>query len=166
MSLDNGYVMLWRSMLTWEWHDDPPTFTVYVHLILSANIDDVVWHGITIKRGSLVSSYAKIAKRTGLTIRQARTAINHLETTGEVTRLSYPKFTVFTLNNYDKFQDATSKMLKKRSKSDKVVDKLATSNRQRNNKDNNDNKETINKTPPSGENSETPIFVEEEVMEF
>lgn len=166
MSLDNGYVMLWRSMLTWEWHDDPPTFTVYVHLILSANIDDVVWHGITIKRGSLVSSYAKIAKRTGLTIRQARTAINHLETTGEVTRLSYPKFTVFTLNNYDKFQDATSKMLKKRSKSDKVVDKLATSNRQRNNKDNNDNKETINKTPPSGENSETPIFVEEEVMEI
>ena len=166
MSLDNGYVMLWRSMLTWEWHDDPPTFTVYVHLILSANIDDVVWHGITIKRGSLVSSYAKIAKRTGLTIRQARTAINHLETTGEVTRLSYPKFTVFTLNNYDKFQDATSKMLKKRSKSDKVVDKLATSNRQRNNKDNKDNKETINKTPPSGENSETPIFVEEEVMEF
>ena len=166
MSLDNGYVMLWRSMLTWEWHDDPPTFTVYVHLILSANIDDVVWHGITIKRGSLVSSYAKIAKRTGLTIRQARTAINHLETTGEVTRLSYPKFTVFTLNNYDKFQDATSKMLKKRSKSDKVVDKLATSNRQRNNKDNKDNKETINKTPPSGENSETPIFVEEEVMEI
>lgn len=166
MSLDNGYVMLWRSMLTWEWHDDPPTFTVYVHLILSANIDDVVWHGITIRRGSLVSSYAKIAKRTGLTIRQARTAINHLETTGEVTRLSYPKFTVFTLNNYDKFQDATSKMLKKRSKSDKVVDKLATSNRQRNNKDNKDNKETINKTPPSGENSETPIFVEEEVMEI
>ena len=166
MSLDNGYVMLWRSMLTWEWHDDPPTFTVYVHLILSANIDDVVWHGITIKRGSLVSSYAKIAKRTGLTIRQARTAINHLETTGEVTRLSYPKFTVFTLNNYDKFQDATSKMLKKRSKSDKVVDKLATSNRQRNNKDNNDNNESINKTPPSGENSETPIFVEEEVMEI
>lgn len=154
MSLDNGYVMLWRSMLTWEWHDDPATFTVYVHLILSANIDDVIWHGITIKRGSLISSYAKIAKRTGLTIRQARTAINHLETTGEVTRLSYSKFTVFTLNNYDKFQDVTSKTLKKRSKSDKVVDKQATSNRQQNNKDNKDNKEAINNITPSGDFSE------------
>ena len=154
MSLDNGYVMLWRSMLTWEWHDDPATFTVYVHLILSANIDDVIWHGITIKRGSLVSSYSKIAKKTGLSIQQARTAVNHLITTGEITKLSYPKFTVFTLNNYDKFQDVTSKTLKKRSKSDKVVDKQATSNRQQNNKDNKDNNELLNNKPPSGDFSE------------
>ena len=84
MSLDNGYIKLWRSMLTWEWYDDPPTLVVYVYLILSANIDQVLWHGIDIPRGSLVSSYSKIAKRTGLTIRQARTAINHLETTGQL----------------------------------------------------------------------------------
>ena len=166
MSLDNGYVMLWRWMLTWEWHDDPRTFTVYVHLILSANIDDVVWHGITIKRGSLVSSYAKIAKRTGLSIQQARTAISHLELTGELTRSSYQKFTVFTLNNYDKFQDVTNKSPVKHTKYNKRTNNQSTSNQQRNNKDNKDNKETINKTPPSGENSEAPIFVEEEVMEI
>ena len=166
MALDNGYVMLWRSMLTWEWHDDPPTFTVYVHLILSANIDDVVWHGITIKRGSLVSSYAKIAKRTGLSIQQARTAISHLELTGELTRSPYQKFTVFTLNNYDKFQDVTSKSPARRTKYNKQTNNQSTSNQQRNNKDNKDNKETINKTPPSGEIPETPIFVEEEVMEI
>ena len=154
MSLDKGYIKLWRSMLTWEWYDDPPTKDVYLHLILTASISPSIWHGIEIPRGSLVSSYRKIAEQTGLTIRQARTAINHLETTGEVTRLSYSKFTVFTLNNYDKFQDVTSKTLKKRSKSDKVVDKQATSNRQQNNKDNKDNKETINNITPSGDFSE------------
>lgn len=83
----------------------------------------------------------KIAKRTGLTIRQARTAINHLETTGEVTRSAYPKFTVFTLNNYDKFQEATSKTQGKRSNTDKQPDKQPTSNRQQNKKDKKNKKE-------------------------
>ena len=165
MSLDNGYVKLWRSMLTWEWHDDPNTVTVYLHLILLASINTSIWHGIEIPRGSLVSSYAKIAKQTGLTIRQARSALAHLEMTGEVTRLSYPKFTVITLNNYDKFQDATSKTLKKRTQNDKQFDNLATSKRQQYKKIREDIKKE-EYTPPSGENSETPIFVEEEVMEI
>lgn len=130
MSLDKGYIKLWRSMLTWEWYDDPPTKTVYLHLILTASISPSIWHGVEIPRGSLISSYRKIAEQTGLTIRQARTAINHLETTGEVTRSAYPKFTVFTLNNYDKFQEATSKTQGKRSNTDKQPDKQPTSNRQ------------------------------------
>ena len=165
MSLDNGYVKLWRSMLTWEWHDDPNTVTVYLHLILLASINKSTWHGIEIPRGSLVSSYAKIAKQTGLTIRQARSALAHLEMTGEVTRLSYPKFTVITLNNYDKFQDATSKTLKKRTQNDNQSDNQATSKRQQYKKIGEDIKKE-EYTPPSGENSETPIFVEEEVMEI
>lgn len=130
MSLDKGYIKLWRSMLTWEWYDDPPTKDVYLHLILTASISPSIWHGIEIPRGSLVSSYRKIAEQTGLTIRQARTAVNHLELTGEVTRSTYPKFTVFTLNNYDKFQEVTSKTQGKRSQSDKHFDNQPTSNRQ------------------------------------
>ena len=141
MSLDKGYIKLWRSMLSWEWYDDPPTMVVYVHLILSANIDNVIWHGIEIPRGSLISSYAKIAKRTGLSIQQTRTAISHLETTGEITRLPYPKFTVFTLKNYDKFQESTSKTQAKRTESDKHSDNQPTSKRQQNKKDKKDKKE-------------------------
>ena len=113
MSLDKGYIKLWRSMLSWEWYDDPPTKDVYLHLILTASISPSIWHGIEIPRGSLVSSYRKIAKQTGLTIQQARTAISHLETTGEITRSAHSKFTVFTLNNYDKFQEVTQKSTSK-----------------------------------------------------
>ena len=153
MSLDNGYVKLWRSMLTWEWHDDAPTLSVYIHLILSASINTSMWHGIEIPRGSLVSSYAKIAKLTGLTIRQARTAINRLEMTGEVTRSSHPKFSVFTLNNYDKFQLSTSKTLNKHTQSGKQIDKQATSNQQQYKNIKNIKKEEIYKTP-SGDFSE------------
>ena len=128
MSLDNGYIKLWRSMLTWEWYDDPPTMVVYVHLILSANIDNVIWHGIEIPRGSLISSYAKIAKRTGLSIQQTRTAISHLETTGEITRSAHSKFTVFTLNNYDKFQEVTQKSTSKSLKNQQANPNQSTFN--------------------------------------
>ena len=141
MSLDKGYIKLWRSILSWEWYDDPPTMVVYVHLILSANIDNVIWHGIEIPRGSVVSSYAKISERTGLTIRQTRTAINHLEMTGEVTKSTHSKFSVFTLNNYDKFQESTSKTQAKRTESDKHSDNQPTSKRQQNKKDKKNKKE-------------------------
>ena len=39
---------------------------------------------------------------------KVRTAIKHLEATGEITRCKYPKCTVFTVNNYDKFQNVPS----------------------------------------------------------
>ena len=158
MSLDNGYIKLWRSLLTWEWHDDPPTMVVYVHLMLSANIDTVTWHGVEIPRGSLVSSYRKIAEQTGLTIRQARTAVNHLELTGEVTRSAYPKFTVFTLNNYDKFQEATSKTQGKRSQSDKHFDKQPTSNRQQNKKNKKNKKEEEKNISALAQENDVRIF--------
>ena len=141
MSLDKGYIKLWRSMLTWEWYDDPPTMVIYVHLILSANIDNVIWHGIEIPRGSLISSYAKIAKRTGLSIQQTRTAISHLETTGEITRSAHSKFTVFTLNNYDKFQEVTQKSTSKSLKNQQASPNQPTSNQQQNKKDKKDKKE-------------------------
>lgn len=158
MSLDNGYIKLWRSMLTWEWYDDPPTKTVYLHLILTASISPSIWHGVEIPRGSLISSYRKIAEQTGLTIRQARTAINHLETTGEVTRSAYPKFTVFTLNNYDKFQEATSKTQGKRSNTDKQPDKQPTSNRQQYKNIKEDNKKEENISADAQQENDVRIF--------
>ena len=128
MSLDKGYIKLWRSMLSWEWYDDPPTKDVYLHLILTASISPSIWHGIEIPRGSLVSSYRKIAKQTGLTIQQARTAISHLETTGEITRSAHSKFTVFTLNNYDKFQEVTQKSTSKSLKNQQANPNQSTFN--------------------------------------
>ena len=128
-------------MLTWEWYDDPPTKAVYLHLILTASISPSIWHGIEIPRGSLVSSYRKIAKQTGLTIQQARTAISHLETTGEITRSAHSKFTVFTLNNYDKFQEVTQKSTSKSLKNQQASPNQPTSNQQQNKKDKKDKKE-------------------------
>lgn len=118
--LENGFVKLHRSILKWEWYDDVNTKVVFLHLLLTVSIEDAKWHGITVKRGSRVSSYAKLAEETRLSVRQVRTAIAHLEATGEATRTKYPKYTVFAINNYDEYQTTTSKPTENRQGSDKV----------------------------------------------
>ena len=106
--LENGFIKLYRSLLKWEWYD-VNTKVVFLHLLLTVSIEDSKWHGITVRRGSRVSSYAILAKETKLSVDKVRTAIRHLEATGEVTRSKYPKYTVFAINHFDKFQSVPSK---------------------------------------------------------
>jgi hypothetical protein len=106
----SGFISLWRSILDWEWYDDINTTRLYIHLMLTVSFKDDTWHGIEVKRGSRVSSLETLSAETNLTIQQLRTSIKRLEKTGELTRSKYPKFTVFTLNNYNKFQDVTGNL--------------------------------------------------------
>lgn len=102
--LEEGFIKIFRTLLKWEWYDDANTTRVFLHLLLTVNYEDKSWHGILIKKGSRVTSYATLAKETRLSEKKIRTAIKHLETTGEVARSKYPQYTVFTVNNYNKFQ--------------------------------------------------------------
>ena len=119
--LDTGFVKIYRSLLNWEWYDDVVTKTVFLHLLLTVSINDQKWHGIVVKRGSRVSSYAKLAEETRLSVQQIRTAINHLESTGELTRSKHAKFTVFAINNYDEYQQVTGKSTVNQQGANKVT---------------------------------------------
>ncbi len=105
--LENGFIKLWRSLLKWEWYDDINTRIVFIHLLLTVSIEDSTWHGIEVKRGCRIASYAKLALETKLTIQQVKTSLAHLTSTGEVARLPHKNFTVFRVNNFDKFQAST-----------------------------------------------------------
>lgn len=102
--LDNGFIKIYRSLLKWEWYDDLNTFRVFIHLLLTVNYEDKKWHGIEIKRGQRVISYEKLAKETSLTVRQVRTSIDKLKMTHEITSTATNKYTIVTIENYDKFQ--------------------------------------------------------------
>lgn len=102
--LENGFIKLHRKILKWEWYDEPNTMRLFIHLLLTVSIEDNNWHGVDVKRGSRVSSYSKLAKELNLTIKEIRTALQHLEKTGEVARSAYSKFTVFSISNYDNYQ--------------------------------------------------------------
>lgn len=101
----NGYICLYRSLLNWEWHDNPFTGWLFVNLLLLANIAPANWQGITLKRGQVVTGRKALAAQTGLSERQVRTALDHLEKTGELTIKTTSKYSLITIVNYGKFQD-------------------------------------------------------------
>ena len=94
MADGNGYIKLYRSILSWEWYQDVPTFVVFLHLLLTANYEDKHWKGTLIRRGETVTSYAKIAEDTGVSYQQARNAVNKLKSTGEITQFSTSRYSL------------------------------------------------------------------------
>lgn len=98
------YIKLNRKVLNWEWYGNINTCRLFIHMILKANWKDGKFEGKVIPRGSFVSSLPKLADETSLTMREVRTAISHLKSTGEVTCKTYSKFTIFTVKNYCQYQ--------------------------------------------------------------
>jgi len=80
--------------------------SVWIWLLLNANWEDKGFLDITIKRGSLATTYGRIAEGVGISVQSARTAINHLKTTGELTVKQHPKFLEISIENYDRYQQA------------------------------------------------------------
>ena len=103
------FIKLYRNLLNWEWYSDINTCRLFIHMLLRANWKDGNFRGTTVPRGSFVSSIGKLAEETQLTPDEVRTAIKHLIQTHEVTKQSYSKYTVFTVKNYDAYQNFPSK---------------------------------------------------------
>lgn len=104
MSKENGYIKLYRSILDWEWYQDIPTKVVFLHLLLSANYEDKKWKGITVSRGEIVTSYGKIAEKTGLSYQQARNAVGKLKSTGDITQQSTHSYSLIHIENFEMYQ--------------------------------------------------------------
>lgn len=102
---DLGWIILHRKIWDWGWYRDINTFRLFVHMLLKANWKDEKFMNTTVPRGSFVSSVARLAQETGLTNDEVRTAILHLISTGEITKQSTNKYTVFTVANYVSYQD-------------------------------------------------------------
>lgn len=109
---DPGFIVINRNILDWEWFTDPNTLLVFMYLLLKANWKDKTWGKRKIKRGQLVTSLAKIAEETGLSVKSVRTALAHLEQTNQVANLSTPQYRIITIKNYDKYQKVANKTAK------------------------------------------------------
>ena len=104
----SGYIKIDRKITEWEWYKNINTKVLFLHCLLKANWKDGKFEGKIIQKGSFVSSIPKISEETSLTVREVRTAINHLKSTGELTVNTYNKYSVFTVNNYCLYQDKDS----------------------------------------------------------
>lgn len=140
--LEFGYIRLYRSLLNWEWYTDSNTKDLFVHLLLTANYEPKKWRGITVERGQRVYSRTTLATELRMSERSVRTALNHLISTGEVTNLSTPQYSIVTIKNYDNYQQATNETTNDRPAIDQpstndrpVCNKYKESNKARNIKD-------------------------------
>lgn len=99
-----NYIKISRKILTWEWYNDINTKTLFLHFLLKANWQDSEWHGKMVKRGSLISSYSILAEETGLSVREIRTSIKHLETSGEIEVITTNRYSQITIIHYSDYQ--------------------------------------------------------------
>lgn len=99
-----GWIKFHRRFLEWGWYKDVNTKVVFIHLLLTANHTETEFEGVTIKPGQTVVGRKGLAKATGLSERQVRTALEHLKSTNEITTWSTNKFTVVTIENWEKYQ--------------------------------------------------------------
>ena len=101
-----GYIKLYRKFAEWEWYQDANVTRVFLHLLLSANYEDRRWRGKLIQRGQIVTCLEHLAERLLLSVHQVRTALEKLESTGEIGKQTTNKYTLITICKFDDYQNA------------------------------------------------------------
>lgn len=102
--MNKGWIKLWRKLADWEWYDDIPATRLLVHLLVHVNYEDKNWKGHLIRAGSMAFSWETLSDKSGLSVRQCRTAMKKLEDSGEATRYVAGKFQVVSLVKWEELQ--------------------------------------------------------------
>lgn len=116
-----GWVKLHRQILEWEWYSDNNCFRVFLHLLLKANHKEKRFKGIELKVGSIVTSRDLLARETGLSSQQVRTALNKLISTNEITSVTSSQGTILQIVSYEKYQIATNEITNEQPTSNQQV---------------------------------------------
>lgn len=122
LSDPSTFIKLDRNILKWEWYTDGNTMRVFIHLLLNANIKPAKFRFVRVNRGDIVTSVESISTRLKMSQSQVRTALKHLQQTGEIKVKSFNVFSLITINNYDRYQadKSTTKRTNTRHKTSDV----------------------------------------------
>ena len=104
----SGYVKIHRNLLGWGWYHDSTVKSVFLHLLLTASFKPAEWNGRTIRSGQTVTSTQRLADVLGISRQQARTALDKLKATNEITIETTNKYSVITIVNWGGYQDLTT----------------------------------------------------------
>jgi hypothetical protein len=110
MTNQQGWIKLHRQILEWEWYSDNNCFRLFLHLLLKANHKEKRFKGLELKVGSIVTSRDLLARETGLTSQQIRTALTKLISTNEITSVTSSQGTIIQIVSYEKYQVPTNEI--------------------------------------------------------
>lgn len=102
--MESGWIKLDRRILDWGWYKDTNTKVVFLHLLLTAYIEDREYRGKIVHRGECVTTIGEIAESVGISYEQARKALTHLKETNEITITRRSKNLEISITNYNKYQ--------------------------------------------------------------
>jgi DNA-binding transcriptional regulator YhcF (GntR family) len=86
-----------NDITDWEWHDDPHTVTLLIHLLAMSAKKATEYHGRKLKIGQLVTSRSELSKMCGISERCVRTCLSRLEKSKIVTSETTSQGTVVTV---------------------------------------------------------------------
>lgn len=123
----NGFLKIYRSMLSREWWQDIPTFRLFMTCLMLVNYKPYKYKGKEYKEGTFVTSLSKLSEASCLSIQQVRTSLAKLESTQELTSITTNKNRLIIVNNWAKYQYCDDDV-------NKVENKQITNKQQTNNK--------------------------------
>lgn len=99
------FILLHESILDWEWYNDLYVYKLFTTMILLASYKDTSYKGITLKRGSFITSIKSLGEKTHLSATCIKRCLEKLVSTGDITDDVQPnKYRIITIVNYDKYQ--------------------------------------------------------------
>src|SRR3990172_765539 len=97
------WIWMPRSIVDREWYTEPSTFIVLVDLLFSASTEPESWQGIPLKRGQAIVCRRKLSVRLGISEQAVRTALRHLETSGDITIQPTSQYLIITICSFDDY---------------------------------------------------------------
>lgn len=110
-----GYISLYRQIEDWEWYRNHVVKDVFIDLLICASYQENKAEGREIQVGQVVTSYDRLARRTGYTVKQIRLAFDKLKKSGEITTERASRFSIVTIVNWGKFQNPEEKRASQRA---------------------------------------------------
>lgn len=102
--MKTGYIKIYRSILDWEWASNKRMLLFWIYLLMKANWEDKEWCGITIKRGSFVTTISELSEEVGLPVITVRRYLDLLRMSEQVSIKMSKKHTTISICNYGSYQ--------------------------------------------------------------
>ena len=102
--VDNSWIKLPRNFVNWSWYHDANMVQLYLYLLLNANVYDVKYNDITIKRGECLVSLNHLSKEAGISLQKLRTGLARLQRTKEIEYKKLKHGRIIILVDFNKFQ--------------------------------------------------------------
>ena len=101
---NRGWIKLYRKFTEWEWYTDSYAVHLFLHLLLTANVEDKKWRGIVIKRGQVVTGRRMLSEETNIPEITIRRKLTILNCTGAISIKTTNKGSIITICKYDDYQ--------------------------------------------------------------